>query len=57
MSLDILFTAGITTCELCNKPAYRRDPDMDYLLCKRCFAQFNTAPESDIQFDNGEYDA
>jgi hypothetical protein len=53
---DILFTAGITTCELCNKPAYRRDPDMGYLLCRRCFAQFNVAPEPALQFDNGEYD-
>ena len=55
-NIELLFTVGETLCELCFKPAYRRDPDMDYLLCKRCFAQFNIAPESgewpDEEFDS-----
>lgn len=40
---EMLFQMGITTCELCNHPAYKRDEDLGYLLCKRCFAEYNPA--------------
>lgn len=47
---DILFRVGITTCELCDHEAYKRDEDMGYLLCKRCYNSFNGTVE-DIELD------
>jgi hypothetical protein len=42
---DILFRVGITTCELCDHEAFKRDEDMGYLLCKRCYNFYNGAVE------------